>query len=178
MSAVPRLAPANAVLLLLALGLAGMLVQDLGRPLWERPADRPAAASAIADAATEGKPGIEQFRAAVERPLFAPSRRPASQAVPMVSAAPPAPLPNLELVGILAAGEDVFILVRPPGGRVQRLAVGQAIGEWRLDSIGPDRADFMRDGARATLPLMRRALAQPMPVSEPWLAPSPTGSGH
>jgi hypothetical protein len=178
MNEAPKFLPANAVLMLMAAGLAALLLWDLASPAPGRLADRPSAAANAGDAPRQSEPGIEQFRAAIERPLFAPSRRPVSASAPAPQAAPALPPLDLELVGIVAAGEDAFVLVRPPGGRAQRLSVGQAVGAWRLDAIERDRADFVRDGTRATLRLLRRGIGQPVPAGEPWLMPSATGSGH
>jgi hypothetical protein len=170
-----KLLPANAVLMLLAAGLAALLVRDFAWPPPSRLADRPSAAANAGDAPRQSERGIEQFRVAIERPLFAPSRRALSPSAPAPRAAPAVQPLDVELVGIVGAGEEVFVLVRPPGGRVQRLSVGEAVGAWRLDSIERDRADFVRDGTRATLRLMRRGIAQP---GEPSFMPSAVGSGH
>lgn len=176
MNAARKLLPANAVLMLLAAVLAALLLRDFAWPVPGRLADRPSAAANAGDAPRQKASGIEQFRAAIERPLFAPSRRPVSASGPAPQAAPALPPLDLELVGIVAAGEEAFVLVRPPGERIQRLSVGQAVGAWRLDSIERDRADFVRDGTRATLRLMRRGIGQP--AGGPSFMPSATGSGH
>jgi len=177
MSGLLRPAPANLLLGLFGLALAGSLALDLvARPTTPGGEARLATAPASADAPAAGD-GMAAFRSVLERPLFAPSRRATSQAAPVAATTAAAP-PNLELVGIVAAGEDAFALVRQPGGRVQRLAIGQAIGDWRLDALEQDRAAFTRDGMRAIVPLMRRRQTQPMPATEPWLTPPPPATGR
>ena len=173
MTAASRLSPWNGVLLLALLGVVAVASLDLGAALRAPGSDaRPAAvASTPSDGARA--PGIEEFRSVVDRPLFAPARRKAAAAASVAPAAAPLAAPNLELVGIVAAGEDRFILVRPPGGRAQRLVAGQTIDGWRLDAIDSDHAAFSRDGGRLVLPLARRAAAQPAAPSVPTMPPPP-----
>lgn len=97
------------------------------------------------------------YAAVSERPLFAPSRRPQTQA-PLVVAEPeqrppPAPPPTLPvtLVGILISPEGRFAVLRWPNGRSATLEEGGVVEGWTLRRVLPDRASFFMGAASTEL---------------------------
>ncbi|CAA7621448.1 hypothetical protein [Magnetospirillum sp. UT-4] len=93
-----------------------------------------------------------RFAAMVERPLFAPTRRPAAPAAAAAAAV------ELELVGVALAGERRLALLRRKGEtRIHRLAEGGALAGWRLDAVAPGTASLSRDGLTLSLVVPRTA---------------------
>lgn len=174
MTANLRLSPVNAGLVLLMLLAGGLLLRDLGKMREpEAPAPSADAIAAGEAGAAAAQAGLDQFREIAERPLFAPSRR-AQPAQAAIAAAPTAAKPpNFELAGIVAAGNERFVLVRPQGGKLQRLIPGQKLGDWQLVAIGSDRATFANGSMRSDLPLARRAATNPNSMNDPRLVPQP-----
>ena len=89
------------------------------------------------------------FDGVLARPLFAPSRRPPPDApAPLVDAVPEAAPFEIELVGVVIAGDERLALVRQPGLPVLvRVETGAAIGGWTVEAIEPDHVLF-RSGTR------------------------------
>jgi hypothetical protein len=88
-------------------------------------------------------PETAAFSGVIERPLFAPSRRPPPGApAPALEASDASPF-ELELVGVVISGEERVALVRQPGiQELLRVAVGRMVGGWEVESIEPDRVLF------------------------------------
>jgi hypothetical protein len=111
------------------------------------PPEPPATAeppAALPSAVAYRAPEAAAFSGVLERPLFAPSRRPPPDAPPpAVEAAPEASPFELELVGVVISGEERVALVRQPGiQELLRVAVGRMVGGWQVETIEPDRVLF------------------------------------
>lgn len=99
-----------------------------------------------------------RFRAMVERPLFAPSRRPPpAPAPPIPSDAPPAmpaPPPDLALSGVIAGGRGGVALLKRPGDAAPvRLGLGGHIDGWTVAEIHPRAIVLSRDARSVTVGL-------------------------
>jgi general secretion pathway protein N len=87
---------------------------------------------------------LPPLRAARERPLFSPSRRPPrpapALAVQVVApvAAPPPPAPALRLIGIVQDAENAAGIVRRGTGQSQVLRAGDPVDGWSVAEIGPE----------------------------------------
>ena len=99
---------------------------------------------------------IEGFAAIAERPLFAPSRRPApvssSPGTEAVAAAPvnTAPL-SVVLIGVLLSPRGHSAVVRLADGKNKTLAEGGSIDGWTLERVLPDRVSFQSGETRTEL---------------------------
>jgi hypothetical protein len=125
-----------------ALGAAVVLFAVLAVWPWIVPQSapspgRPGAQSANTPApALAALPPLASFSATVERPLFAPSRRPAA------TAADAAPSSSTEgryrLLGIVATGptKKAFVV---DGARHIEITEGSMLDSWSVKQIGPDR---------------------------------------
>jgi hypothetical protein len=87
-------------------------------------------------------PPEQAFAAALERPVFSPTRRPAdtpgNNALPTTSA-------DFSLIGVIISDSERFVLIRPhDGDRLERLHEGDALAGWSAVSISPDRVVFRR----------------------------------
>lgn len=104
------------------------------------------------------------FPQTLERPLFSPSRRPAQNEKPKVSAASRARAPRsqptlpegIELVGILKqSGQQRRALIRSgsssPSG--EWVGVGHVLGEWRLSRIDANSVVLEAEGHSESLSL-------------------------
>lgn len=140
-----------------AIGLATLLVLD-----WAGGDAATAAmpASAAAVAAQVGSLGpLAAYADVVERPLFAPSRRP--PAAPVAAPVPPVPVaasrppPAIELVGVAMSGDRHYALVRTPGGRSTRVAEGESVEGWQVTHIEADRIRLNRGGDAVDISLVR-----------------------
>jgi general secretion pathway protein N len=89
---------------------------------------------------------LERFAATRERPLFSEGRRPPPSRVeadrapePPPKAEPPEP-PRVTVVGVLRNEQGTRALVRPkPADKVREVRVGDEIGGWKVEEIGPRR---------------------------------------
>jgi general secretion pathway protein N len=114
-------------------------------------------------------PALERFRLAppgqyaemTARPLFIAERRPEPPPPPDEAAPPEKPSAGPEqkfmLFGVMIAPGTQAALVRleEPNARTARVRVGEAIGEWRLDAVFPDRVVLRKGEATQDLPLTR-----------------------
>lgn len=118
----------------LAGGLAWLWLNEQGQlknTHWVAPAAiaPDLSASAMAPVSTAaGDPS--QFAGILERPLFAPDRRPPPPPAPPP---PPDPFANIQLLGIFS-GSNAGILARVEG-KVRRVKIGEFVGSWSLKSV-------------------------------------------
>lgn len=101
-------------------------------------------------------PPLARFAPALDRPLFAPDRRPP----PVGAEAEPEPRQALiaTLQGVMLSGTERRALIRPgTGDQVVRLKEGDLLQGWRLEEIGPDHVLFRRDDDAVTLDLLYKA---------------------
>jgi general secretion pathway protein N len=97
-------------------------------------------------------PPITSFAETIERPLFAPTRRPQPG-----GNATEAPVEGTyRLLGIVGEGSRRTALVAS-GNRRVNLAVGDTLGEWSVREIGQDRVVLSSATGATTLKLSRGA---------------------
>lgn len=118
-----------------------------------------------------------QIKAAAERPLFSPNRRPSSVAGTSDGPAN-VPPPALSLAGVVISGGERFALVQagnPP--RLVRLAVGEQILGWTVHAIAADRI-VLRVGERSVDVVFQDRLPEPPGGQRPTAprAPAPAAS--
>ena len=86
-------------------------------------------------------PPAASYLPAHQLPLFSPTRRPGRTVSTRSVATTPAP----RLLGILVAGDRRLAILKLPGrGRSVLAAPGQAVGSWRVRSIGPSRVRLVQ----------------------------------
>jgi len=108
-------------------------------------------------------PPIEQFAAALDRPLFNPQRRPPEGAPSDAGVVEDRAL-SATLQGILFANSGSVALLTAVGesSRVQ-VSEGELFLGWRLLEIHPDNVVFERDDETVTLELIYKAQSAPKP---------------
>lgn len=164
------LAPVRLVLILIALlasGLAWLWFDQTGAMrsvTWVAPAPLKPELGKAAGAppgAAGGNPS--QYLAMLERPLFAPDRRPppppAPPALP-VAPPPPDPLANIQISGIYS-GASPGIIVRIDG-KLRRVKVNEAIGPWTLKGIEGRNVTFAQGSDSRQLRLLYSSLGPPV----------------
>lgn len=122
----------------LGLALAWLWVDDTGQPrphVWMPPAALAPGAIATAEAPVAvAAPNPAQYMATLDRPIFAPDRRPPPPPDAAPPAPPPDPLANFTLYGVYGSGEQGGILARSDG-RLRRIRIGEGLGDWTVRSI-------------------------------------------
>ncbi len=132
------------------------------------PAGPPKAGSVTSDAAL--------FAAILERPLFAPDRRPPPPPPLPTPPPPPDPLANIQIQGIFS-GENAGIIARIEG-KMRRVKIGEVIGSWTLKSIVDRDVTFTQGSENRKLRLAYARLDAPAaakPPSLPGPPPMPPG---
>lgn len=146
-----------AVNLALAAALA-LLWQEPARYRWVEPEPvRPVLDEAMAAAAPEAV-DVSRYRETIERPLFAPSRRPASRETTAEAAGPALDLArDVQLLGLYGAGGKGGAIVRHKG-KLERVPYGGRIGEWTIEGEEGRGASLVRsDGQRQQLQMALNA---------------------
>jgi hypothetical protein len=117
----------------------------------------------------------ETYAVILERPLFSPSRRPASPAA--AAEAPAASSDGLALLGIASAQGRSIALIRPEAGAPAiKARTGEEVAGWQLVTIGSSDVLMERQGAQLALEL---AFKSPAPVMAPAiLAPQPAAGAQ
>ncbi len=109
-------------------------------------------------------PPIEQFAAALDRPLFSPDRRP-PEGEPSAGVVEDRAL-SATLQGILFANSGSVALLTAVGeSSPVRVSEGELFLGWRLLEIHPDNVVFGRDEETVALELIYKA--QPAPEAQP-----------
>jgi general secretion pathway protein N len=118
------------------------------------PAHRADPTAAPPEAALASLPPLSSYAAIVERPLFAPTRRPAPGAP--VATAGPSTEGRYRLIGIVgtAAKRHAFIA---DGTRRADLSEGDAFDGWTVKEIGADRVVLASPAGETVLKLSRAA---------------------
>lgn len=150
----PRQALGAAAVLLATLAVWPWLVPPVPviRPLATPPASPPASVLATL-------PPIASYAAIVERPLFAPSRRPP----PGIAAATGAPAESrYRLVGIVANGARRKAFVADGARRIE-IGEGDMLDGWTVKQIGSDRILLSSADGEAALRLKPAAAEPPKP---------------
>jgi hypothetical protein len=163
---------ANAIVAVVAVNVAAAaglayLWSDADRSRWAEPAALPPALEEVAAAPASDAGDVTRFRETIERPLFAANRRPAPKADPATEAQAAADsLKDIRLLGTYGSGErGGIVIVR--NGKVERVAVGDSIGGWKLAGGGQGRsAELVRaDGQRRELQLALNNVAPAAPAA-------------
>lgn len=154
----------------LALALAWLWVDETGQPrpqVWTAPAALAPGATAAAAAPTAAAPGNPaQYMAILDRPLFAPDRRPPPPPQPPAPPPPPDPLADLALYGVYGSGEQGGILVKSDG-RLRRIRIGEGLGGWTVQSVQGRQVTLSSADETRTLFLAHVYGARPKPVAPP-----------
>ncbi|MBV8889101.1 MAG: hypothetical protein JO305_05470 [Alphaproteobacteria bacterium] len=100
-------------------------------------------------AARPGGRPEELLAAALARPLFSPSRRPPERGE--ASAAATADLGNTRLTGIVTEPDRRWAIFAVAGARPQRVAEGETVAGWHIESIAPGEVTLTGPGGAKTL---------------------------
>ncbi len=108
----------------------------------------------------------------LERPVFAPDRKPPPPPAPP---APPDPMANIQIQGIYS-GANAGVLARVDG-KVRRVNVNETIGPWTLKSIAGREVTFTQGDQSRKLQLAYAKLgATPPPAPSAPVAGAPTSN--
>lgn len=159
------LAVVLAVNLIAALALA-LLWSDADRSRWTEPKPMPPSLDEVAAAASAEPADVSRYRETLERPLFAATRRIGQRSdSPGEGQGQDDPLKDIRLLGTYGAGDHGGIIVIN-GGKVQRLPVGSAIGDWKVVGEQGRGAAFVRaNGERRQLELALNTTAPAAPAT-------------
>jgi hypothetical protein len=147
----------------LSVALTAVAALLAGAAAWPWLAE-PAAASDVMAAAPEAGataivplPPLVDFAAIVDRPLFAPSRRPNPPDGTLAAAGL-----RYRLIGIVAAGKDRHALLADPSGpRRIEIGEGAALDGWTVEQIEQDRVILSGPSGAAALTLGSAAEGKP-----------------
>ena len=185
-----RLGPLGFLLLLivaLAGGLAGMWIDQYGQLRnmdWVAPKALPSDIKVPADPSKAGVAAGDalQFAVILERPLFAPDRRPPPPPPPPIPPPPPDPLADIQIQGVFS-GANAGIIARVEG-KMRRIKINETIGQWTLKSIndrditfgqGDEKRQLRLAYARLNAPIAPAVVPNAPPVPES--APAPGAAG-
>lgn len=187
-----RLGPLGFLLLLivvLAGGLAGMWIDQYGQlrnMAWVPPKALPPDIKMPADPSKAGVTAGDplQYAVILERPLFAPDRRPPPPPPPPIPPPPPDPLADIQIQGIFS-GANAGIIARVEG-KMRRIKINETIGQWTLKNVdgrditfgrGDEKRQLRLAYARLNAPIPPPVVANapPVPVAAP--APAPGAGG-
>lgn len=160
--------PARTLLLLIALlaaGLASLWIDAQGhwRNLaWQAPgAVVPSITPPAALTLRSGTDQLAAYANVLERPLFAPDRRPPPPPAPPP---PPDPLADIQIYGIFT-GQSSGVLARVEG-RMKRVFVNQKLGDWTLSQVDGRLATFVNADQKRELKLAYAPLGPTTPTQE------------
>lgn len=119
-------------------------------------------------------PGAGAYFAILDRPLFAPDRRPPPPPDAVVEAPKPDPLAGLTLFGIFKGPEFSGIVARV-NDRVRRVRLNEALGDWTVKAIEGREVTFARGDESRTMRLAHVFGPQPVQAAAP-PAPAATPS--
>jgi general secretion pathway protein N len=133
-------------------------------------ATRPQAQSAPATSRIRGPRVDELIETTLSRPLFAPTRRPPEQAKTDRPTDPG--LGNIRLTGILIEADRHLAVFAVPGAKPLVRSEGEALNEWRLDSISLREVSLSGPGGFITLePKSDPTLVRPTQAARPTVSP-------
>lgn len=90
------------------------------------------------------------YPAMLASPIFAPDRKPDATAVPVGGG-----MNGFSVLGIAMAGDNAAVLVRGPGGMIQRLKPGDTMSGWQLVGVALDQLTFERNKERRVLTISK-----------------------
>lgn len=152
---------------MLVLALAWMWVDTSGRLRnvhWQAPAPvQPDFSQVLSMSSRRNAGDMQQFIATLDRPLFAPNRRPPPKGA---AEGVPDPLANIQLLGVFVSGDAGGIIAKVDG-KNRRVRINETVGPWTLKSIQDREVSFARDGETRVLRLApargASLLTQPAP---------------
>ena len=162
--------------LALAGGLAYLWLDEQGQPRdlsWQPPAPLVPDTQALELAHAVGSPpDMLAFAQVIERPLFAPTRRPPPPPKPPTPPAPPPPpdpLANVHVFGIFVGEEEgTGGMLASIGGKVRRLTAADDISGWKIKGIKEREITLTRGEETRVL-----RLVQARPTDPPRVAAGP-----
>lgn len=122
-------------------------------------------------------PPLDQYGEIAAHPLFVAAREP--EPLPPEEAAPEKPLAGTEkkpmLIGVMIVPGSAVALLRPeePNAKVLRVKPGESVGDWRLETILPNRVVLRKGQTTQELALERPKRPARAPVRPAEDAPSP-----
>lgn len=160
----------NAIVAVLALNAAlaaalFVLWSDGDRRRWPEPAALPPSFEDVVAAAPATEAAdVSRYRETLERPLFAQSRRMAPRVEPGSEGQEAVdPLKDVRLLGAYGAGPRGGVVIMR-GGKVQRVAVGEKIGNWKVTGQEGRGVSLVGiNGERRTLELALNTTAPALP---------------
>ncbi len=183
-----RFGPIRILLLMNALligGLAWLWLDEGGKPrnlAWSPP--RPLVpelpkvlgASNAPTQSSDVSANPTQYLAILERPLFAPDRRPPPPPAAPTAAPPPDPFESIQLTGVFT-GANAGVVARVDG-RSRRIKVNEPVGAWTLKSVQGRDVTFAQGADTRQLRLNYARLGPPAPptASSSAGAAQPSGS--
>ncbi|MFY3382636.1 hypothetical protein [Paracidovorax sp. MALMAid1276] len=175
------------LLLVAVLALSGALASrwvtadgQLRQQLWSAPEAIPPDLSAPkvpSGIDARGSGGATAYFAILDRPMFAPDRRPPPPPDAKPEEPPPDPLAGLTLYGIFT-GADFSGIVARINDKVRRVRVGEPLGEWTVKSVQGREVVFARGDETRAVTLAhafgpRPALPPSAGQGAPGAAPAP-----
>ena len=135
---------------------------------WQAPAPKAPEITVPAPlVAGDGSGAGTNYSVILERPLFAPDRRPPPPPAPPAPPPPPDPLADVQLRGIFS-GEQAGILASIEG-KVRRIKINESVGSWQLKSIDGRQVTFVQGGQTRQIQLNYASLNT--------VVPPPPGAG-
>lgn len=122
--------------------------------------------------------GVGAYFAILDRPVFAPDRRPPPPPDAKPVEPPPDPLAGLTLFGVFS-GSDFSGIVARINDRVRRVRVGELLGDWTVQGVQGRSVTFVRGDETRTVQLAhaygQRPVTAPGAVGGAPAAPAPSG---
>ena len=155
-----RFGPVRTLLLLMVLaagGLGWLWFDEAGNVRnvrWVAPAPMAAGIASKTVAPTAGSTAANpaQFLAVLERPVFAPDRRPPPPPAPPTPPPPPDPMANIQILGVFS-GANGGVIARVDG-KPRRVRMNESVGSWTLKSIEGRDITFAQGGEKRQLRLL------------------------
>ncbi len=119
------------------------------------------------------------FAAMLERPIFAPDRRPPPPILPPPPPPPPPPpdpLANVQLLGLIS-GDLGGVLIRADA-KVRQVKLSDKLGDWTLQAIGARDATFVRAEETRVIRLEYVALGTPQRAAPAAPNAASAGAAH
>ncbi len=124
-------------------------------------------------------PGLEDYTATIERPLFMEGRRPVTEeaAASEPTAVEKKPL-TVKLMGVIFAPDATMGLFVDAQGKYKRLHLHDSIGGWKLAEIKADRVVMEQDEAHEELKLAKPKQKKPPGQQKLGNPPPPFGGAN
>ena len=104
----------------------------------------------------------ESLKNWVQRPLFAPARKPPPPAEAKQAVEAPKPPPDYQLIGVLLNQKRTIALLRSENSGAQyRVEVGDMIGGWLVASVERDTVVLKRDEDTSQIIQFKKACSKP-----------------